>query len=127
MAQSYKYLGMRGPITGKLDTTGFNTGRWTIQFDPVILNFTVPECFIYKLNVTGAPGSSFDIRVESQQHDANIFGFQNSWFDGGDDSLVLQPSQTLYLMYSDMVTDNNPPIAWVFLRYDLNKWGNNYG
>lgn len=118
---------MRGPITGKLDTTGFNVGNWTIQFDPVILNFTVPECFVYKLNVTGAPGSSFDIRVESQQHDANIFGFQNSWFDGGDDSLVLQPSQTLYLMYSDPVTDKNPPIAWVFLRYDLNKWGPNYG
>jgi hypothetical protein len=120
---------MRGPIKGTQDKTGFNTGNWNIVFDPVILNFTVPEIFIYKLNVKGAVGASFDIRIETQLHDANVFGFQNSWFDNGDDSLVVRPSETLYLMYNDPVTDLNPPIAWVFMRYDLNKWGEseNYG
>jgi len=127
MAQSYKNLGARGPITGALDTTGFNPGNWTIAFTPVILNFTVPEIFVYKFNVSGALGASFDVRVETQMHDQNIFGNQNSWYDNGDDSLVLRPTETLYLMYSDPVTDKTPPVAWAYLRYDLAKWGPNYG
>lgn len=127
MATSYKNLGARGPVTGVPDNTGFNTGNWTIAFTPVILNFTVPEIFVYKFNVSGALGSSFDVRVETQMHDQNIFGNQNSWYDNGDDSLVLRPTETLYLMYSDPVTDGTPPVAWAYLRYDLAKWGSNYG
>lgn len=127
MAQSYKYLGMRGPITGTADNTGFNTGNWTIVFSPAILNFTVPECFIYKFNVKGTLGSSFDVRIETQLHDARVFGNQNSWFDDADDSLVVRPTENFYLMYNDPVTDGTPPVATLFLRYDLAKWGNNYG
>jgi hypothetical protein len=129
MAASYKYLGTRGPVTGTPDNTGFNPGNWNVIFTPVILNFTVPEIFIYKLNVKGAVGSSFDVRIESQLHDANIFGNQNSWYDNGDDSLLVRPTETFYLMYNNPVTDHNPPVAWAFLRYDLNKWGisENYG
>jgi len=129
MAASYKYLGMRGPITGTPDNTGFNTGNWTVAFTPAILNFTVPEVFVYKLNVRGALGSSFDVRIETVLHDARVFGNQNSWFDDGDDSLVIRPTETFYLMYNDPIGDNTPPIAWVFLRYDLTKWGvaENYG
>lgn len=127
MAQTYKYLGSRGPVQGAADTTGMNPGNWTIAITPAILNFTVPEAFIYKLNVSGALGSSFDISIEGKQHDVNIFGNQNSWFDGGDDSLVLRPTETVYLLYSNPVGDNMPPTAWVFLRYDLIKWGNKYG
>lgn len=127
MAQQYKYLGYRGPIKGKADTTGANQGNWTIAVTPDLLNFTVPEAFIYKLNVQGALGSSFTVRVETQQHDVNVFGNQNSWYDDGDDSLVIRPTETLYLLYSNPATDNTPPTVWVFLRYDLSKWGNNYG
>lgn len=129
MADSYRYLGNRGPITGTLDTTGFNPGNWTVVVTPAILNFTVPEVFIYKMNVKGALGSSFDVRIETQLHDAAVFGNQNSWFDDGDDSLLIRPTETFYLLFNDPVADATPPVAWVFLRYDLSKWGasENYG
>lgn len=126
MASSYGYLGQRGPITGLADTTGLNAGNWTITFNPVILNFTVPECFVYKLNVLGARGSSFSILIDNVIHDTMLFGQQNSWFDDADDSLLLRPSVTMSLLYNDPVSDNLPPTAWLFLRYDLNKWGPNY-
>lgn len=127
MAQTYKYLGSRGPIKGKADTTGMNPGNWTIAVTPDLLNFNVPEAFIYKMNVQGALGSSFNISIESKTHDVNVFGNQNSWYDGGDDSLVLRPTETIYLLYSNPTGDNNPPVAWVFLRYDLTKWGEHFG
>lgn len=123
---SYSYLGKRGPITGTLDTTGFNTGHWTIAFTPTILSFTVPEVFIYKINMNGALGSSFDVWIENVQHDVNIFGNQNSWFDDSD-SLVIHPTETLYIMYDDPITDNFPPVGTLFLRYDADKWGGIYG
>lgn len=126
MASSYGYLGQRGPITGALDTTGLNTGNWTVTFTPVILNYTVPEAFVYKLNTIGARGSSFNILIDNVVHDTNIYGQQNSWFDDADDSLLLRRSVTLSLLYNDPVSDNTPPVAWLFLRYDLNKWGPDY-
>lgn len=127
MAQTYKYLGARGPITGTADNTGMNTGNWTIAVTPAILNFTVPEALIYKMNVQGALGSSFNISIEGKTHDVNVFGNQNSWYDNADDSLVLRPTETLYLLYSNPIGDHMPPVAWVFLRYDLQKWGSHFG
>ena len=78
MANSYGYLGQRGPIIGAADTTGLNTGKWTISFPPVVLNFTVPECFVYKLNTQGALGSSFSVLIDNVFHDVNLYGQQNS-------------------------------------------------
>lgn len=123
---AYNFLGRRGPVVGTPDQTGLNPGNWTIVFTPAIMFFTVPEAYIYKLNVSGALGSSFSLYIENQQHDVNIYGAQNSWYDDSD-SLVIRPSENLYLFYSDPVTDLTPPTAYLFLRYDLDKWGVNYG
>jgi hypothetical protein len=115
---SYKYLGRRGPITGAADTTGLNVGNWTVAFTPAVLNFTLPEVLIYKIQMSGAPGSTFSIYVDSDLWEQNVFGTQNSWVDEGGDALVVRTGQTLYLLYSDPVTDNLPPMATCFLRYD---------
>lgn len=127
MAASYQYLGSRGPITGLLDTSGFNVGNWTVAFTPAILNVNVPELLIYKIQTQGALGSTFNVQIESKVWDINVFGTQNSWHDDSGDSLIIRPGENLYLMYSDAVGDNTPPIATVFLRYDFSKWGNQYG
>ena len=122
---SYGYLGKRGPVTGLADTTGNNTGNWTIAFTPAILTFTVPEALIYKIQVEGALGSTFNVYIENVQHDVNVFGNQNSWYDDSD-SLLIRPSETFYLYYSDPMTDGAPPVATIFLRYDFSKWGKAY-
>jgi hypothetical protein len=126
MAQSYQYLGPRGPVSGLLDNTGFNTGNWTVTFNPVTLSFTVPEAFVYKIQVTGAVGSSFNVYVENKQWDSNIFGNQNSWDDDGGDTLIIRVGESLYFYFSDQPSDLTPPIITVFLRYDINKFGANY-
>jgi hypothetical protein len=121
---SYAYQGTRGPVTGVADITGMNVGNWTITFSPAILNFTVPEMLVYKIQTKGALGSTFSIYVDTAQWDVNLYGPQNSWYDDTGDSLVLRPGQNLYLLYSDPTTDDNPPVATIYLRYDLDKWGN---
>ena len=126
MAQSYQYLGPRGPITGALDTTGNNVGNWTVGFNPVLLSFTVPEAFVYKIQVTGAVGSTFNVYVENKQWDSNIFGNQNSWDDDGGDTLIVRTGESLYFYFSDQTTDVTPPVVTIFLRYDLNKFGGIY-
>lgn len=116
---SYQYLGRRGPILGDTDTTGLNPGNWTIAFTPAILNFTLPEVLIYKIQCAGALGATFNVFVDSDQWDSNVFGTQNSWHDDGGDELVVRTGQTLYLLYSNPTSDNTPPMATCFLRYDI--------
>jgi hypothetical protein len=118
-------LGKRGPVTGKADTTGLNTGNWTIAFTPDILATQVPELLIYKVQIEGALGSSFDVYIENVKHDVNVFGNQNSWFDDSD-QLVLRPGETLYFMYSNPSNDGSPPVATIFLRYNFEKFGAHY-
>lgn len=119
---SYKTLGPRGPITGVADPTGNNTGNWTIIFNPVLMNFTIPEVYIYKLTVQGALGSSFDLYIENQKHASNIFGNQNDYNDDSD-TLIIRPGETLYLYYNDPSSDGTPPVATIFLRYDYQLYG----
>lgn len=119
---TYKYLGARGPFTGTPDQTGLNPGNWTIVFAPAMLNFTVPEALVYKATVSGALGSSFNVYIEAKQFDSNIFGNQNSWEDQND-TLIIRPTETMYFMYSNPDTDGQPPVATIFLRYDMDKFG----
>jgi hypothetical protein len=123
---SYAYLGKRGPVTGTVDTTGFNSGNWTIAFTPAIINCNVPELLIYKIQCQGALGATFNVYVENVEWDTNVFGTQNSWHDDAGDSLIMRPSETLSLCYSDPISDGTPPVATIFLRYDLSKFGQHY-
>lgn len=109
-------LGSRGPVTGAKDTTGFNPGNWTIAFTPNILNVNVPQFQVYKMIVKGAAGTTFQVWVDQRQWDVGIYGPLNSW--DPTQPLVMRPGETLFFMYSDPVTDNTPPVATVWVRYD---------
>lgn len=114
---TYRGLGARGPQVGAADTTGLNTGNWTIAFTPDSFNINVPQFEVYKIVVKGAPGTSFTVYVDLYQWDQSIYGASNSWDPV--QPLILLPGQTLYFLYSDPVTDDNPPVATVWLRYDV--------
>lgn len=113
---SYKSLGSRGPITGVADTTGNNTGNWTISFTPDILTVSVGQYECYKIVIRGAAGSSFTVYVENKQWDVAVYGTANAWDPV--QPLLLNPGQTVYFYYSDPVSDQTPPVATIWLRYD---------
>lgn len=121
---SYKSLGNRGPITGAADTTGLNTGNWTVSFTTDILSCTVPEFEIYKIVVKGAANTTFDVYVENKQWDTAIYGQLNSW--DPQQPLVMRPGQSLFFLYSDPVTDNTPPVITIWMRYDSSQYGLGY-
>jgi len=115
---SYTGLGARGPVTGAADNSGHNPGNWTIAFTPDVLNVNVNPFEIYKINVTGAPGSSFAIWIDTFCFESGIYGYFNT--NDLANVIPMQPGQTCYLCYSDPVTDSNPPVATVWLRYQTN-------
>jgi len=113
---TYITLGYR-PQTGKKDTTGLNPGNWTISFTPDIINVNVTTQFeVYKIIVHGAQNTTFNVFVDNALWDTGVYGTQNSW--DPTQPLILRPGQTLSLTYSDPVTDNTPPTATIWLRYD---------
>jgi hypothetical protein len=113
---SYVTLGARGPVTGLADMTGLNSGNWTVAFTPAILNVNVPQFEVYKMIVAGAPNTTFRVYIDGQQWDVGIYGTQNSWDPV--QPLIVRPGQYLYFMYSDAISDANPPVVTVWLRYD---------
>lgn len=111
-------LGPRGPVKGTPDTTSFNSGNWTIVLDPSVFNVSsqIQYFEIYKMIVHGAAGTTFDVRVDINLWDTAVYGFQNSW--DPIQPLKIQQGQSLYFLYSDPVSDNNPPTVTVWLRYN---------
>lgn len=114
-------LGARGPVKGKLDTSNHNPGNWTIAFDPSVLNVNVPQFEVYKMVVMGAANTTFNVFVDFWQWDTGVYGQQNAWDPM--QPLILIPGQTLYFCYSDPVSDNTPPTATIWLRYDATLYG----
>lgn len=117
---AYVDLGPRGPLTGKKDQSGMNPNKWTIAFTPDILSCNVPQFEVYKMIVSGANNTTFDVYRENKQWDTAIYGTRNSWDPV--QPLVMIPGMTLYFLYSDLVTDNTPPVATIWLRYDAALW-----
>jgi hypothetical protein len=113
---TYVPQGPRGPVTGVPDNTGFNPGNWTVVIDPATINCNIPFFEICHIVVNGAPGSSFNVFVDVIQWDTNQNGFSNSWDPAS--PLCIKPGQYVYFYWNDPVTDDNPPIVTIWLRYD---------
>jgi hypothetical protein len=109
-------MGVRGPITGKADTTGQNVGNWTVTFDPTILASNVSQFEVYKMIVSGPTNSTFDVYVEAKQWDTSVFGDQNSW--DPTQPLIMRPGETLYFYYRIATTNTPAPVVTIWLRYD---------
>jgi hypothetical protein len=108
-------LGSRS-AKGIKDNTNLNPGNWTIPFTPDIINTNVPQFEVYKMVVKGAAGTTFNVFVDNFLWDVGIYGTLNSW--DPQQPLILRPGQSLFFAYSDPITDNTPPSATIWLRYD---------
>lgn len=113
---SYVGLGWR-PATGAADTTGFNTGNWTVQFTPQILGINVPHFELYKIIVKGAAATAtFDVYVNTGQWDTAVYAVHNSWDPS--QPLLLTPGDTIFFYYSTASSDGNKPQITAWFRYD---------
>lgn len=98
------------------DETGNNPGNWTVSFDPLTLNCSMPYFEVCHIVINGAAGSSFSVFIDTFQWDTNQNGFANSW----DPSvpMPLRPGQYLYFYWSNAVSSGSPPAVTVWIRYD---------
>lgn len=103
---------------GAADTTGTNTGNWTVEFTPadIAISTQIPSFEVYKMTVKGASGASLTVYVDLYQWDSTLLASLNSWDPA--QPLLLQQGQTVYFYYSDPVTDGIIPQVTIWLRYD---------
>lgn len=83
----------------------------------------VPYFEIYKVLISGAPNSSFNVFIGANQWEINIRGDNNVW----NGAQVIAAKQEIYFYWSDPVTDNNPPTVILWLRYDTDIPQNQVG
>lgn len=107
-----------GPRTqqGVADTTGNNTGNWTVTFAPQDLNTNMPFFEVYKVVIHGALGSTMSWYVEQNIWETTIAADDNAW--DPTQPLLLRAGQSMFMYWSDPVSDNTPPKATIWLRYD---------
>jgi len=103
-------------VVGEADTTGNNEGNWTVTFAPAQLNTNMPFIEVYKVIIHGANGSSMDWFVEQNQWETTVAADNNAW--DPQQPLTVRAGQTMYMYWSNPVTDNNPPTVTIWLRYD---------
>ena len=114
---AYRTLGSRS-AKGAADTTGQNTGNWTVQFAPNDLNVQLTEYEVYKIVVTGAaPSATFDVFADAQQWDTAVYATNNSWDPV--QPLILRFGQTLYFYYSSPASDGDQPQVTIWLRQNV--------
>lgn len=111
----YVGLGARTQ-TGVADQTGNNPGNWTVTFDPVTIDVSIPIFEVYKIVIHGAPYSTFNVFLGVNQWDTAIRGDLSSWDPS--EPLIMNPGQYLYFYWSDPVSDNTPPQVVIWMRYD---------
>lgn len=109
-------LGTRGPLTGIPDQTGLNSGNWTVQFTPAIIDVNIAQFEVYKMIVSGAVNTTFNVFVDGKLWDVGIYGTLNSWDPM--QPLQMHPGQELDFAYSDPSSDGTPPVVTIWLRYD---------
>jgi hypothetical protein len=113
---TYLTLGSR-TVKGAKDTTGTNTGNWTVAFTPDIINVTLTEFEVCKMIITGgAASATFQVYVDSQQWDTAIYPAGNSW--DPQQPLIVRSGQTIYFYLSSASTDGNQPKVTIWLRFE---------
>lgn len=121
---AYKLLGPRRMV-GVADTTGNNTGNWTVTFDPLAINVNVwPQFEVYKIVIKTKSAQfviNFDVFIGSQQWDSSFVPAggivsSNSWDPVN--PIVLRPGQYLYFYLAEPATDGTPPTITIWLRYE---------
>lgn len=112
---TYVELGPR-TVKGAADQTGNNSGNWTVVFDQSVLNTRMPYIEVYHVIIHGALGSKMDWFVEQNIWESTVAADDNSW--DPTQPLQLRAGQNMYMYWSDPVTDNTPPTATIWLRYD---------
>jgi hypothetical protein len=105
------YLGARS-ATGKQDLDNpLGRGFWTCAMTPAVLGWQV-QSEIYHMAVTGPPGSSFHIYLDTTFYDAVARGDLNSWDPA--QPMAITPGQTVFFYWN---TGAGPaPRASVFGR-----------
>jgi hypothetical protein len=116
-------LGSRRAV-GVADTTGNNTGNWTVTFDPATLNVNVGQFEINKVVIRTQSAAfiiQFSVYVDSNQWDANfvpggnVLG-SNTWDPAN--PIKLRPGQYLYFYFDEPDSDGTPPTVTIWLQFD---------
>jgi len=112
---AYLTLGSRTAV-GAADTTGTNTGNWTVSFPPNVLAITETEFEVYKIVITGgSAAASFNVYVDAQQWDTAIYPAGNSW--DPQQPMIVRYGQTIYFYLNSAATDGHKPKVTIWLRY----------
>jgi hypothetical protein len=113
----YRDLGPTLPLTAAADTTGNNTGNWTIVADQKALNFRIAQAEVYQISIDGPVGSSFTLYRNSRLWNKVLQGWQN-YYDP-QQPLIVRAGDTLFFYWNVADTTTPTPTATIWLRYDL--------
>lgn len=115
----YVTLGAR-PKVGVPDTTGQNTGNWTVSLEPADIGVTVSTFEMYHMFISAptlAADQQSSARVMLNQYfwDATLIAQLNSWDPS--QPMLLTPGDTIYVLFDVPTEMTTPPTVTCWFRY----------
>lgn len=111
-------LGSRSK-TAIADTTGRNSGNWTVAFEPadLAIHWTIYEVYKIVVNISASAGVvPFTVFIDNNQYE----GFQSSviatWSDP--QPMPVVGGATLYFFFAEQATDGTPPTVTIWVQID---------
>lgn len=106
--------------TAVADTTGNNTGQWTVAFDPAAMSihWTMYEVYKIVININQSAGVvSFTVFIGQAQYE----GFQSSTIATWSDvqPMPVDSGETLYFYFNEPSSDGTPPTVTIWIQVDL--------
>jgi hypothetical protein len=113
---AYRDLGPTAMLTAKPDTTGSNTGNWTLTATEQDLNVKVGQAEIYQISIDGPVGSSFTVYRNRVRWNTVLQGWANSWDPSN--PLYLRQGDSLFLYWNAAISIMPAPTAVFWIKYD---------
>lgn len=107
-------LGPAGPVDAVLDTTGRNTGNYTVTFDNTVLSINSERYECYHIVIDGPVGSQFDVYIGNDWYDSVAQGWKNSWDPA--QTMKLQKGQNIYFFWNVGPTKTPVPVVTMYFQ-----------
>jgi hypothetical protein len=118
-------LGPSQLIKATPDTTGHNSGNWTLVATEQLLNCKVAQAEIYQISIDGPVGSSFTVFRNTVRWNTVLQGWSNSW--DPTNPLYIRPGDSLFLYWNATILQTPVPDAVFWMHFDEDLQRNKYG
>lgn len=106
-------------VVAQADTTGNNTGFWTVDFDPATMALHWTQYEVYKMVVTLAQTAgevAWTVYIGTNVYEGYQASIVATWSDP--QPMIVPNGETIYFYFDEPSSDGTPPVVTIWIQVD---------